>query len=560
MFDLKNQWDDKIGLFLLPPGKSGHTLDCFNQKNLHSLPDSVSFMIYAAQVGRLDEIDNYRILENIRKCQFTDCERRGQIKWFLEDRDKTDGNASFFICTGLIPLRKYFSSELGDKCNLLIDEIISETLHHSMKKFDQCSCYYPNSFLGEIAFAWIINEMCGQENNDEFLLKTLNDSIRYWNEENWGWGEHMSDCYSPICCYVISMLLLMSNRLPEYTREMYLEALSKLLEIEDIYGAKPRVPAIRSYSFIESPKVFPFRQEIREWQPEENIIINNLPAIGPILTRLGWHDMAPPISKAQREVEIACFNDTKASALIEDDFRIGAMSRYPIMECSDYQVSGMSWQSFPVSFLHDDGDWGFLQWSTQEDGKTYAHPCHQKKHDIIKGLSTKINPPIIGNTFSLREAGNLLVLRRMPAISTVWTRLSDRLRVVSPASEFEEKKISDNCSTMLFKWRGGRILSVARVTFSDIPTHMNMRIKDEILDWDIEYGKQSIKNMNDAVILWAFSIDAEIINPPTIKPVAIKRRPFEKENGIFYLDWKAGNFHWNMKIDPVAKNPFITEF
>ena len=72
MTNLKSRWDESTGLFLIAPDKKGHTFDCFGQKNLHTLPDSVSFMIYAAQVGRLDEIENLRIIENIKKCQFTD--------------------------------------------------------------------------------------------------------------------------------------------------------------------------------------------------------------------------------------------------------------------------------------------------------------------------------------------------------------------------------------------------------------------------------------------------------------------------------------------------------
>ena len=104
MMDFTSRWDDTIGLFLLAPGARGHSLDCFGRTDLHPLPDSVSFMTYAAQMGRLAEIDSQRILQHIRECQFTDNNRRGLIKWFLEDRDNTDKNGPFFICVGLIPL------------------------------------------------------------------------------------------------------------------------------------------------------------------------------------------------------------------------------------------------------------------------------------------------------------------------------------------------------------------------------------------------------------------------------------------------------------------------
>jgi hypothetical protein len=546
MTDFKSRWDDKTGLFLITPGKKGHDLDCFGMEGLHPLTDSVSFMTYAAQVGRLAEIDCLRILANIKKCQFTDKARRGQIKWFLEDRDKPDKNASFFICVGLIPLRKYYSKELGGECCKLLDEILSETRHFFIKKCRELVCYYPNSFLGDLVFAWLLNEMYGSKEADKELRELLEDSIKYWLEEHWGWGEHMSDGYSKVCCYEISMLLLMSEKLPERTRKLYMDALTQLLGIEEAYGGKPRVPAIRSYAFENTPEAVLFRQRIRDYEPDEIMEIKNLPPIGQILNKLGWHEMAPLLMKPEKTIKVACFNEAEANALIENDFRIGAMSRYPIMECTGY----LPWQVFPVAFLHDGGDWGFLQWVSEEDGKTYANPSDTKDYDINRGLSTKVRPPICGNTFSVLEGGNLLVLRRMPAISMSWTKLVDRLRVVSPTAEFTEKIFDGRFSTLLFKWPDGRILSAARLTLSDVPAHVNPRFNGKMLDWDIEYT--DFPNMNETVTLWAFCVNSEINEPPVIRKEKMKRRPVDPENAVFDLKWKTGTHTWNMKIDPVA--------
>ncbi|MFZ2654482.1 MAG: hypothetical protein WAX69_06160 [Victivallales bacterium] len=555
--DFTRRWDAAAGLFLLPSGGKGHTPDCFGQENLHSLPDSVSFMTYAAITGRLDEIDCPGILENISRCQFREAEKRGLIKWFLEDRDQTDGNAPFFICIGLIPLRKYFAGELGVGSCRLIDGILSEALHYFMHKCEGWGCFYPNSFLGDAVFAWLINEMCGDGKNDVKLLNVLDGSARYWIEEGWGWGEHMSDIYAMVCNYEISMLLLMSDRLPDETRKLYMEALRQLVGIEEHFGGRPRVPVIRSYSFVETPKAYPFRQAIRDWRPDEEVTIGNLPPMGPLLKRLGWHEMAPPPAAPQKEIEVPCFNGAKATAFIEKDFRIGAMSRYPVMDCCDNQSWGLSWQSFPAAFLHDDGDWGFLQWAAVEDGNTYAHPSHKKNFSRLKGLTAKVNPPIAGNTFSLRKGGNLLVLRRMPSISGAWTKLTDRLRVISPTAVFNEQKISGNTSTMSFKWKE-RTLSVARVTLSPLPVHRNAHVEDGILDWDIEYGTSAVQSISGAVVLWAFCTDAQIREAPVIKPDELKKRPSSIENGVFDLKWNAGNAVWNLKINPVSDSPYQT--
>ena len=546
MTDLKSRWDNKAGLFLIAPGKKGHDLDCFGMTELHSLTDSVAFMTFAAQSGRLDEIDCRRILVNIKKCQFTGRDRRGQIKWFLEDRDKPDKNASFFICVGLIPLRKYYSKELGIECCKLLDEILSEALHFFIRKCRELVCYYPNSFLGDLVFAWLLNEMYGSREGERELREVLETSIRYWLEEHWGWGEHMSDGYSKVCCYEISMLLLMSEKLPETTGKLYMEALAQLLGIEEAYGGKPRVPAIRSYAFDNSPETSLFRRQIRDYQPDEIMEINNLPPIGQILNKLGWHEIAPPLMEPEKEIKIACFNGTSADAFIEDDFRIGAMSRYPIMECTGY----LPWQVFPAAFLHDNGDWGFLQWASREDGRNYANPSGTKNYDINRGLSTKVRPPICGNTFSVLEGGNLLVLRRMPAISMSWTKLADRLRVVSPTAQFTEKIFNDRFSTLLFRWPNGRTLSAARLTLSDVPAHMQPRFDGKVLDWDIEYT--NFPNMNETVTLWAFSVNSEINEAPVIRKEKMKRHPVDPENAVFDLKWETGTHTWDMKIDPVA--------
>ena len=545
MVDYKSRWDESIGLFLLPPEKKGHTLDCFRMRNLHSNPDSVSFITHAAQTGRLDEVDAERILANIRKCQFRDAEKAGQIKWFLEDQNKSDKNASFFICIGLIPLRKYYSKSLGVKSIKILDEILSDVLQFFLKKCDEANYYYVNSFLGDLVFAWLLNEMYGDKSAEIKLTRLLDDSMSYWLDEHWGWGEHMSDSYSKVCCFEISMLLLMSKRLPESVRDAYMNALTFLLEIEESYGGKPRVPTIRSYAFENSPVTHPFRNTIREFSVDDETVIENLPAIGHILHELDWHGTAPAPTVVKKEMSVPCRGGVEASALIDNDFRIGALSRYPIMDCTAY----LPWQVFPVAFLHNDGDWGFLQWLSLEDGTTFAHPSHTKDYGIDRGLSTKVRPPIQGETFSIRDSGNLLVMRRMPAISLAWTKLVDRLRVVSPIAKRMERKLDERCSTLSFKWANGRTLSVARATLSNVPEHLPVRIDGNVLDWDISYSK--FPAMNETVTLWAFAVDSDIVEPPTVMKSPLRKRPADPENQPFNLEWRTGEHDWRITVDPV---------
>ena len=547
MLDLQIRWDESIGLFYLDPDKKGHTLDNFGKKNLHAIPDSVSYLLYAAQTERLQEIDIQAILKNIKNCQFHDGERRGQIKWFLEDQDKSDTNAPFFICVGLIPLKKYFALALGKSNLSLLDDILAETRYYFLHKVRLGGCYYPNSYMGDLLFAWLLNEIYGDKTAEKELQRYLKYSAKYWLDKHWGWGEHLSDGYAKVCCFELSMFLLMAIKLPDQIRTLYTRALQQLLDIEDLYGGKPRVPTIRSYAFETSPKQTTFRSSIRPWKRDEKVLISNLPPIAPLLHKLGWQNLLTAAIPAPSEIKIPCFNRNFASAYILPDFRLGAMNRFPIMESTSY----LPWQCFPVAFLHDQGDWGFLQWNSEEDGSCFSHPCHSKDYDIDRGLSRKVRPPICGRTFSIRQKNQLLVLRHMPSLSMAWNRFADRLRIVNPSATFTEKQLSPNCSTIDFQWPTGRTLSIARISFSDTPKHRPVIQKNNFLDWELEY--QEFPNMNETASLWAFAIDETINTVPKLDFATMRYRPFDPECRPFTLKWQIGKQFWHLQVDPARQ-------
>ena len=102
--------------------------------------------------------------------------------------------------------------------------------------------------------AWILNEMHGKQEHDDGLKGILDQIADYSSNEHWGWGEHLSDTYGTLCATLISMLLLMSERLPADTRDAYRRLLAQLLTIQDLYGGKVTVPAIRSYMLQNLPE------------------------------------------------------------------------------------------------------------------------------------------------------------------------------------------------------------------------------------------------------------------------------------------------------------------
>jgi hypothetical protein len=134
---------------------------------------------------------------------------------------------------------------------------------------------------------WLLLEALGQQAERQRVAAEMLASARYWREENWGWGEHMSNIYASVLLDQLSVLLMLAQDLPAAVRREYTALRDDLLAIEDAYGSGPRAPMIRDYNFTGSPAYDNYRDRVRRVQTAEDLSSGNL-AMRPVLAELGW--------------------------------------------------------------------------------------------------------------------------------------------------------------------------------------------------------------------------------------------------------------------------------
>ena len=400
----------------------------------------------------------------------------------------------------------------------------------------------------------------------------------YWHQHGWGWGEHMSDGYGLVCIDELSVLLLFAEQMPAPVRAAYRRLFRELLSIEDRFGDGPRVPAIRSYSFLKSPEHRNYREHIKPLTgPLDLNRYGNHPLLGAIFHAHGWHRLAPKQAAPARDIRIRCFAGTEALARVETDLRLGGMTRYPVMHVADYPTWGLSWQSMPMAFWRPEGDWGFLQWETVEDSQVRSHPAENVKTAYLgNALTRSIVPPVTGRTFSLLQNGNLLVLRLMPAVPTAWERLSDRLRLINSHAALEEKAAAGVWSQLLLRYPQ-RTLGVQcfRLTEFAVPAELRCdgvaaksgpaenagklelkQLPENRVDWELNYSRAALEERRLVVTLWGFSLNGEVTAAPVLTPVArTPAVPRAWEEKAWDLEWRWPGVTWQVHLDPLAAAP-----
>jgi hypothetical protein len=423
----QRDWDESVGLWKRKG--PGHTKGVHDLLEVHEGRAAANKLVAAALDGQLATVAVGRVLAALESMQQVGGPRHGCFRWYFEEREVRDTNAAFFIGLPLIALRAVWSEQLVDEDRARLERMLSRLREWFDHELAHPSPVYPNKYLGDLVCGWLLAEMVGEIPTE--LPSRLLDAAIYWQEQEWGWGEHMSDLYAGICLDELAMLLLLSRRLPSDVRAAYERLRDELLAIDDLYAGGPRVPVIRCYAFTESPKVEPYRRSIRPWKTEdlEGYFFQPLRALA---CRLGWHETVPAPASRPDVIEIDCHGGARARALIAGPLRVGVMSRYPIMEGIDHLTWGLSWQSFPVAAWHASGDWVFLQWEATENGRRRTHPAESKADSYLgNALSEQLDPPPVGVTHSLRVGRTFVVLRQMPRVSPGWTELVDRVRVVN---------------------------------------------------------------------------------------------------------------------------------
>jgi hypothetical protein len=378
--DWTEGWDEEAGLWRQEG--AGHTAPVSRLACVHPAPTASSRLLLAAHLHQLEAVKAGTILQALRDMQEQDGERRGCLKWYLEEPGPVDTNAAFFVALGLIPLRLCHGGDLDARSRETLDAILDDLRAWFDREAGKRMFYYPNKFLGDVVCAWLLGEICGAPAPS--LVGIMADAARDWHEHGWGWGEHMSDVYSCVCLDELSLLLLFSRSLPDGLRTLYTGLFRELLAIDDAYGEGPRVPAIRTYDFLDRPARLPYRSRIRPIQaPFALAKVQNQPVLGPLFHGRGWERLAPPPPAGPRSgsLRVPCFGGSCAEAWLAPDIRVGGMSRYPLMAGADRSTWGLSWQSMPAAFWSPEGLWGVL---AVGDGRKLGRPLPSGRSHAVR--------------------------------------------------------------------------------------------------------------------------------------------------------------------------------
>ncbi|MCX5660553.1 MAG: hypothetical protein NTW19_12640 [Planctomycetota bacterium] len=539
-------WDERVGLW--KRAGAGHTLGTHQLPEVHEGRSNASRLIAAGLDGLLGRIPVGRVLAALQTMQAVDGPRRGCFRWYLEDAEIRDTNAAFFIGLPLIVLRIRWGDQLGPDDRARLDAMLAGLAAWFEAEAAQHLVHYPNKHLGDLTCAWLLAE--ATRHVPPTLPDQMRSSAKYWREQEWGWGEHMSDIYSTVCLDELGMLRLLSKSLPPDIRREYEGLRDELLAIEDAFAGGPRVPAIRSYAFAATPKGGGYRAAVRAWDNKAISPNSHGPSLRSLAFELGWHASVPAPGTLASEIDVACFGGASARATIAGPLRLGAMSRYPIMEGIDHQTWGLSWQSFPVAAWHAQGGWMFLQWETNEGGERRSHPSESQSTSYLRNsLSSKIDPPPVGRTWSLKVGRSFVVLRRMPKWSPDWPEVIDRLRVVDLRSERRDQRHEGAWSQIRFQFAEGSMPENAiAVSFIDLtgtkrPVSAENTFKG--IDWTVHHPRGEHEAGGSALGLWTFSLDDALAQPPTVAATPDGWR----------ANWKSAEGDVVVVIRPDGDNP-----
>ena len=543
--DWQKDWDADVGLWW--GNGPGHTQATKNLGRLHSGVTAATHLVSAGNEGILPRVEAGRVLAALQDMQHTEeGDLYGCMRWYWEEQRPQDTNAAFFIGLRLIVLRKRWYSDLRPEDQCVLNAILKDLRVWFIHAVSKKTFYYPNKFLGDLVCAWLLLEILGVEDEGALVQNTMQEAADYWLENGWGWGEHLSDGYASVCLDELSVLLLLSERLPDGIAERYTGLLNALLAIEDAYDGGPRVPALRSYAFRESHNHTHYRDQVST---------GSSALLGDLLHSLGWHDRVAPRKPRGGDLAIPCFGGAIARARIEADTRLGTVSRFPVMPTAEYPSWGLAWQSMPVAFWHAGGDWGFMQWQAMENGAPRAHPAlGGPPAHLPKTLTDSVLPPVVGRTYGMMRGGDLLVLRVMPAIPASWTQLIDRFRLVETRAEISEMRDGEIWRQLLLGYPQ-RMVSVSYVNL--MGATFPERAQNEMggLDWAVTDSADHLQGKRAVVHLWGFSLNGQIDQPPEVHAIPHHMSPQSAEERVWDIHWAWPQTAWRVRLDAKAANP-----
>jgi len=394
--------------------------------------------------------------------------------------------------------------------------------------------------------------------------------------DGWGWGEHLSDIYGNICLDELSLLLLLAKKLPARVHDKIEKLFHTILALDDYFAGGPRVPAIRLYAFRNVPMSFCYRDHIRKLPddvtldqdqevhglrqpnccaPYRTASGGTWHPLGQTLVELGWHELANKCVNAtvKPEREIPCVGGSAAHAVLDGDWRMGSLTRFPLMDIAEHQTWGLAWQTFPVSLWQRGKMWAFLQWEVDEEGKRRCHPATAKFDDGIRAITQAVNPPIVGRTYAIQQEGNLLALRVMPGIAAGWRELIDRFRIVGGQTKIVYEGGEGDWLQLVLNC-GGREIGVQCLRLSDGAGPRRIQTEENILDWSVDYGAKELTGKRGCANLWGISLSGRVNEAPLVQRDP-KATLLPRMKSAWLIEWKWPSLTWKVRVDLVDRDP-----
>lgn len=561
---LKN-YDAEIGLWWATKAPA-HTAPLAHLgMKVHPGPDAVSRLILAAEWGELSKLPVETVLGTLAKMKSVD--NPGHLCWYWEDGNKSsDANASFFSGIGLIALWLGYREELSETSRQMLLAIFEPLYDWFLPIVREDLSHCLNGYMGETTCAWLLAEILERKEDREDMAEHFLRAAGDWLGNGFGIGEHISDVYSRVALQQVSLLLLFARELPPEVRKRYDEVFRALLKTNDAFDGKPYVPTIRCYDFLESPSngknrhfiSTTYRDRIAPSGEVDETEIGNNPPLEGVLFNAGWHDLAPAREVSTGEVEIPCAGNNIARAFLTEDFRLGSLSRFPLMPEVEFKEWGMSWQSFPIAFWRPEGDWGYLQWEYGEADGAFCHPSEGPSSDPLKrgNPHSKVFPPIVGKTFVVQRGGDLIALRILPMFDSRWSGVKDRFRLVDHNAEVVDEKSGGGWSQIRLRYPE-RCVSVHHVNLMpEGPAPTLITKKPNAMDWECTWPADQINRT--LLNVWAISANGTIDASPrleAVRPDSSTTRFPEEYPSLLQWDW--GWTHWKLKIDPLSATPLV---
>ncbi len=555
------QTDFNPALSLWTSRRPGHTPATLALVTTHVIPQAACMLLTAAQLDQLSQLPTQNILTAIRAKQSA-----GQLCFYHEEEANHDNNASFFTGLPLALLWTHHREKLPPDAQTTLQAILTGLALWLSTKLGEDRSFYPNMYLGELLVVWLVAHAADDQPTLAQVLTRLDATIARYESDGWGWAEDLSDLYSKILADQLSTFAFLAPGLPASTREGTLRLLNHLLTIEDTFRPGPRVPALRSYAFLDSPRhptlprdqsIGSYRASVRAWAPDEQLTIRHVAAIGPLLARHGWHQAVtpptPPPTRSPHAFTAKLHNQNHARALIFPDFRIGGVDRFPVMPSAEHHEWGLAWQSMPVALWHQSGDWGYLQWSVENPKGPVGHPALFSRQtdlgSIQKSLSPDLSPPIVGETFTLFTPTACFILRRMRTIPASWSQLTDHLRIVDltahPSAAADTLKLQYPARTL-------------RVTHlnpwsSHPPT---LRQSPTSLDFGPTLAQPALSRLRGYTALWIITFtDTPAPAPAITRAPHSDLLPRDPSETAFTLHWPCPLHPLTLTLDPLSTTP-----